>query len=42
MEPTKKGLPVVSLARARKLGIRLDSDVLLSAEVIQRFEWDQP
>lgn len=42
MEPTKKGVPAVSLARARKLGIRLDSDVLLSAEVIQRFEWDQP
>lgn len=42
MEPTSKGLPVVSLARARKLGIRLDADVLLAAEIIQRFEWDQP
>lgn len=42
MEPTHKGVPVISLARARKLGIRLDSSVLLSAEVIQRFEWDLP
>lgn len=42
MVPTRKGVPVVSLARARKLGIRLDSGVLLSAEIIQRFEWDQP
>ncbi len=42
MSPTLKGVPVVSLARARKLGIRLDADVLLGAEIIQRFEWDQP
>jgi hypothetical protein len=35
-------MPVVSLARARKLGIRLDAEVLLGAEIIQRFEWDQP
>ena len=42
MEPTRKGVPVISLARARKLGMRIDSSVLLSAEVIQRFEWDQP
>lgn len=42
MEATSKGLPVVSLARARTLGLRLDADVLLTAEVIQRFEWDQP
>lgn len=42
MAPTVKGVPVVSLARARKLGIRLDAEVLLGAEIIQRFEWDQP
>jgi hypothetical protein len=42
MAPTLKGVPVVSLARARKLGIRLDAEVLLGAEIIQRFEWDQP
>lgn len=42
MAPTTKGLPVINLARAKKLGIRLSADVLLTAEVIQRFEWDQP
>jgi ABC-type uncharacterized transport system substrate-binding protein len=39
MKPTLRGLPVVSLARARKLGIRLTSSILLSSEVIQKFEW---
>lgn len=42
MKATAKGVPVVSLARARKLGVRLGTDVLLGAEVIQRFEWEQP
>ncbi len=42
MLPTTKGLPVVSLARARRLGIPIHSDVLLSAEVVTRFEWDPP
>ena len=42
MVPTTKGMPVLSLARARKLGLKLDSSVLLSSEVIQRFDWDQP
>lgn len=37
---TAKGIPVVSLARARKLGIKVSSGVLLSADVITRFEWD--
>lgn len=41
MRPTLKGLPVVSLARAKALGIKLDSGVLLSAEVIEAFEWDK-
>lgn len=42
MSPTTKGMPVVSLARARKLGIRLNADLLLTAEVLPRFEWDPP
>lgn len=42
MVPTTKGMPVLSLARAKKLGLKLDSSVLLSSEVIQRFDWDQP
>ena len=41
MEPSLKGYPIVSLARAKKLGIRIKTKVLLAAEVIQHFEWDQ-
>jgi ABC-type uncharacterized transport system substrate-binding protein len=38
--PTTKGTPVISLARANKLGLRVHSDILLSAQVITRFDWD--
>lgn len=41
MTPTVKGAPVISLARANKLGIKVKSGLLLSAEVIQRFEWEK-
>lgn len=41
MSPTVKGLPVISLARANKLGLKVKSGVLLSAEVIEKFEWDK-
>jgi ABC-type uncharacterized transport system substrate-binding protein len=41
MLPTSKGTPVISLARARKLGLKPTSSVLLSAEVIEKFEWDK-
>jgi hypothetical protein len=41
MQPTVKGLPVLSLARARKLGIQPVTGVLLSSEVIQQFEWEK-
>jgi len=41
MEPTVKGEPVVSLARAKKLGIRIKSDILLAAQVVERFEWEK-
>jgi ABC-type uncharacterized transport system substrate-binding protein len=40
MRPTTKGTPVISLARANKLGVKVKSGVLLSAEVISKFEWD--
>jgi len=40
-EPTVKGLPVVSLARAKKLGIKIKSGILLSSEVIKEFEWNK-
>jgi ABC-type uncharacterized transport system substrate-binding protein len=41
MVPTTKGLPVINLARAKKLGLNLDAELLLTAEVIQKFEWDK-
>lgn len=41
MTPTTKGVPVISLARAKKLGLKPVTSVLLSAEVIERFEWDK-
>jgi ABC-type uncharacterized transport system substrate-binding protein len=40
MKPTVKGTPVINLARAKKLGIKVKSGVLLSSEVIEKFEWD--
>jgi hypothetical protein len=39
MSPTTKGIPVVSLARAKTLGIKVKSGILLSGEVIQEFDW---
>jgi len=41
MEPTVKGQPVVSLARANKLGIKVQSDILLTAEIVKTFIWEQ-
>lgn len=40
MEPTLKGEPVISLARARKLGIPVPTSLLLNARVITNFRWD--
>lgn len=41
MVPTTKGLPVISLARAKKLGINPDAELLLTAEVILKLEWEK-
>jgi ABC-type uncharacterized transport system substrate-binding protein len=41
MRPTTRGQPVVSLARARRLGLQVRSSVLLSSEVVNAFEWEQ-
>jgi len=41
MEQTMKGMPYVSLARANKLGIAIDSEILLTAQVIQNFKWEE-
>ena len=41
MEPTVKGQPFVSLARAKKLGIPIDSNILLTATVLDKFGWEK-
>ncbi|WP_197038338.1 ABC transporter substrate-binding protein [Billgrantia saliphila] len=41
MAATTKGLPVISLARANRLGLGVPSSLLLSAQVIQAFEWER-
>ncbi|WP_043459853.1 ABC transporter substrate-binding protein [Azohydromonas australica] len=39
MRATTKGLPAISLARARALGVQPRSSLLLTAEVVEQFEW---
>ena len=38
---TKKGQPVLSLARARMLGIPVKSSILLTAKVVPTFAWEK-
>lgn len=41
MEQTQKGKPWVSLARANRLGLAVESEILLTAQIIQDFKWDE-
>lgn len=41
MKPTVKGLPVVSLARAKKLGFKIKTSILLTAKIFDRFSWEK-
>ncbi len=41
MQPTVRGEVVISLARAKKLGIKLNSSILLTAEVVENFAWEK-
>ncbi len=41
IKSTVKGKPVISLARARDLGINISTDILLTAQVIQRYQWNK-
>lgn len=41
MVPTLKGEPVVSLARANKLGLTLETEILLFSQVIDKFNWEK-
>jgi len=36
---TEKGIPIVNLARAKKLNLKPESSVLLTAEVVTKFPW---
>ncbi len=38
--PTTKGQPAINLARARKLGITIDSQTLLTSRVITKYIWE--
>lgn len=38
---TGKGVPVINLARAKKLNLKIKSSLLLSTQIIQNFEWDK-
>lgn len=40
-QPTVKGVPVISIARAKKLGLRVKSGLLLSSEVVADFQWER-
>ena len=42
VQATSKGRPAISLARARALGLKPSSSLLLSAEVVQRYAWELP
>lgn len=41
MKPTVKGEPVISLARAKALGLNIDSEILLTAKVIENYAWEE-
>ncbi|MBN2322915.1 MAG: hypothetical protein JXQ30_04210 [Spirochaetes bacterium] len=41
MRPSVKGEPVVSLARANRLGIRIRTGILLSSQVVEDFIWEK-
>jgi ABC-type uncharacterized transport system substrate-binding protein len=41
MEATIKGEPVINLARANKLGLSIDSEILLAADIIEKFSWEE-
>lgn len=41
MIPSVKGEPVINLARAKKLGIKIRTGLLLSSQVVEKFEWEK-
>jgi ABC-type uncharacterized transport system substrate-binding protein len=41
MAASVKGEPVISLARARRLGLKINTGLLLSSQIVEHFEWDK-
>jgi ABC-type uncharacterized transport system substrate-binding protein len=41
MLPTVKGEPILSLARAKKLGIKMNAEILLTVKVVEKFSWEE-
>ena len=41
IKPTVKGEPVISLARAKKLGLKIKTGILLTVDVIEKFKWEK-
>ncbi len=41
MKPTVKGEPMVSLARAKRLGIKIKTGTLLTVDVNEKFQWEK-
>lgn len=41
MKATVKGEPVINLARAQKLGLKVDSEILLTVKVVNEFSWQE-
>ena len=41
MQPTLKGKPAISLAQAKKLGIKIQSGLLTSIESVDKFAWEK-
>ncbi|MCP5329308.1 MAG: hypothetical protein H7A15_11770 [Sinobacteraceae bacterium] len=42
MRPTSRGLPIINLKRAKALGLKPSSSVLLNTEVVTRYDWEVP
>jgi len=41
MVPTIKGQPIISLARAKNLGVEVKTKILLAAKVVEKYEWEK-
>ncbi len=41
VKPTVKGRPGISLARAKALGLKIDSKILLSSKVVGKYDWEK-